>query len=124
MIKYSATVTAIGPLTGEFVEAGILVLFGASAPEELRDFALIHDGEELAAPLGAGDAVWVDANCYRVLAVGDVANENLKNLGHLVLKFNGQTEPELPGDVCVELQPLPPVTVGTVLRIEGDERPA
>ncbi len=124
MIKYSAAVTAIGPLTSEFVEAGILVLFGESAPEELRDFAIIHDGVELAAPLEAGDAVWVDANCFRVLAVGDVANENLKNLGHLVLKFNGQTTPELPGDVCVESQPLPPIAVGTVLRIEGDQRPA
>ena len=124
MIKYSATVTAIGPLTGEFVEAGILVLFGASAPDELKDFAIIHDGVELASPLAAGDVISVDASQYRVLAVGDVANENLKNLGHLVMKFNGQTEPELPGDVCVESQPLPPVAVGTVLRVEGEPGPA
>lgn len=124
MLKYSATVTAIGPLTGEFVEAGILVLFGASAPEELQEFAIIHDGVELAAPVAAGDVVWVGASSFNVLAVGDVANENLKNLGHLVLKFNGQTVPELPGDVCVESQPLPPVSVGTALRIVGGERPA
>lgn len=124
MLKYSATVTAIGPLTVEFVEAGILVLFGASAPEELQEFAIIHDGVDLAAPVAAGDTVKIDAASFNVLAVGDVANDNLKNLGHLVLKFNGQTEPELPGDVCVESQPLPPVTVGTVLRIEGVERPA
>lgn len=124
MLKYTATVTAIGPLTGEFVEAGILVLFGASAPDELRDFAIIHDGVALAAPLATGDVVWVDAQRFSVLAVGDVANENLKNLGHLVLKFNGEATPELPGDVCVESLPLPPVSVGTVLRIEGAERPA
>ena len=119
MLKYSATVTAIGPLTVEFVEAGILVLFGASAPEELQEFAIIHDGVDLAAPVAAGDTVKIDAASFNVLAVGDVANDNLKNLGHLVLKYNGQTEPVLPGDVCVESQPLPPVTVGTVLRIEG-----
>lgn len=124
MIKYAATVTAIGPLTGEFVEAGILVLFGASAPDELKDFAIIHDGVELTAPLAAGDVISVDAGRFNVLAVGDVASENLKNLGHLVMKFNGQTEPELPGDVCVESQPLPPVAVGTVIRIEGEPGPA
>ena len=124
MIKYAATVTAIGPLTGEFVEAGILVLFGASAPDELKDFAIIHDGVELTAPLAVGDVISVDAGRFNVLAVGDVASENLKNLGHLVMKFNGQTEPELPGDVCVESQPLPPVAVGTVIRIEGEPGPA
>ena len=47
VIKYQATVTYIGPLVSEFLDSGIVVLFGEDAPEELRDFAIIHDGHEL-----------------------------------------------------------------------------
>ena len=122
MLKYTATVTAIGPLTVEFVEAGILVLFGASAPEELQEFAIIHDGFDLAAPVAAGDIVKIDAASFNVLAVGDVANTNLANLGHLVLKANGLDAPELPGDVCVEAKPFPAVAVGDTFSIASPKR--
>ena len=44
--------------------------------------------------------------------------ENLANLGHLVLKFTGETEPEMPGDVCVQAKPLPAIETGMVIRIE------
>jgi PTS system glucitol/sorbitol-specific IIA component len=121
MIKYTARVTGIGPLTAEFVEAGMLVLFGASAPDELHDFAIIHDGQVLSAPVVVGDQVHIDGRAYQVLAIGEVANDNLGNLGHLVLKFNGQSRPELPGDVCLEAQPLPDIAVGTVFQITGSD---
>jgi len=39
-------------------------------------------------------------------------SENLLNLGHLDLKANGLTEPEMPGDVNVEAVSLPAVQVG------------
>jgi len=117
MVKYEATVTHIGPLTHEFVEAGILVLFGESAPEELREFAILHDGRTLHAPLAPGDSLHVAAETFRLLAVGEVANNNLSQLGHLVVKFNGQTTPEMPGDVCVEARPLPTMEVGVRLKI-------
>ena len=122
MIKFTARVTGIGPLTGEFVEAGMLVLFSASAPEELHDFAILHDGQGLQAPVAAGDDVHIDGRAFQVLAVGEVANDNLRNLGHLVLKFNGQSSPELPGDVCLEAQPLPAIAVGTLFTIESREQ--
>jgi PTS system glucitol/sorbitol-specific IIA component len=119
VIKYEGSITAIGPYVSEFIDAGILVLFGLSAPEELAEFALLHDGAALRAPLVPGDVVYVDDSGYRVLAVGEVANANLANLGHLVVKFNGESEPELPGDVCVEAAPLPEIVVGSKIRIEG-----
>ena len=119
MIKYEARITAIGPLVTEFTQAGILVLFGQSAPEEVAEFALLHDGQVLHSPVAAGDQLWLGDESFSILAVGEVANTNLANLGHLVLKFNGQTAPELPGDVCVEARPLPVVPVGLTLKIIG-----
>lgn len=119
MIKYEAHITAIGPLIAEFTQAGILVLFGQSAPEEVAEFVLLHDGQTLAAPLAPGDQLWVGEASFQILAVGEVANSNLAHLGHLVLKFNGAITPELPGDVCVEARPLPAVGVGLTLKIIG-----
>ncbi|MCZ2112971.1 MAG: PTS glucitol/sorbitol transporter subunit IIA [Anaerolineae bacterium] len=119
VIKYECRVTAVGPYVSEFTDAGIIVLFGQDAPEELAEFAILHDGTTLHEELAAGDTVCVDDSCFKVLAVGEVANSNLSNLGHLVLKFNGETEVEMPGDVCVEAGDLPEVTIGTVIRVEG-----
>ncbi len=119
MLKYQATVSAVGPMVDEFLNEGVVVLFGESAPEELREFAILHNGGSLRAPIAAGDWVSFDDMRFRVLAVGDVANTNLSNLGHLVMKCNGMTEPEMPGDVCVELKSLPKIHVGSTLRIES-----
>jgi PTS system glucitol/sorbitol-specific IIA component len=117
MIKYKANITAIGPLVSEFIDAEILVLFGANAPEELAEFSVLHDGAELDGVLAAGDTVLLGENRYQILAVGDVASTNLANLGHLVLKFNGETEAEMPGDVCVEAKPIPPLKVGMIVQV-------
>lgn len=120
MTKYQATVTFIGPLAGEFLAEQIIVLFGQNAPEELAEFAILHDGVELTAPFVAGDRVTIGEAGFEILAVGEVANDNLANLGHLVLKFNGETEVEMPGDVCLAAVPLPEITLGTVITIAGE----
>lgn len=119
MIKYKAQFTQIGPLVSEFLAHNILVLFGSTAPDELREFAVIHDGENLIEPIAVGDTVSFNDESFKVLAVGEVANTNLKNLGHLVLKCNGQTEPEMPGDVCLDDKPLPLIEVGTILIVSN-----
>ena len=118
-IKYQARVTAIGPLVSEFRDSGILVLFRQGAPEELAEFSILHDGETLHAPVAPGDQIVLGAESFRVLAVGDVASTNLASLGHLVMKFNDMTMPEMPGDVCIEARPLPSIEVGMTLQIVG-----
>ena len=117
MIKYQARVTEIGPLVSEFLEAGILVLFGADAPEELREFSIIHDGKILVEPVSPGDFFCLDDEKFKILAVGDVANTNLSALGHFIIKFNGSDEVEMPGDICSEIGKLPEIRVGMQLEI-------
>jgi glucitol/sorbitol PTS system EIIA component len=117
MIKYQAHFTSIGPMVNEFLEHNVLVIFGSNAPEELVEFSVIHDGKELHEPIAVGDTITIDTNAYLVLAVGPVVNTNLANLGHLVLKFNGESTTEMPGDVCLEEKPLPPIRIGTILTI-------
>jgi PTS system glucitol/sorbitol-specific IIA component len=121
MIKYEARITKIGPLVSEFVDQNILVFFGSDAPEELAEFSVLHDGKVLKRPIVPGDAIFLGDLRYAVLAVGEVANTNLANLGHLIVKFNDAKIPEMPGDVCVEAKPISALEPGLVLRIEDAE---
>ena len=116
-IVYSSTVTAVGELVPDFAEQGVLVWFGENAPTELHEFSIIHVPEVATRAPQKGDMIKINENVFNVLAVGSVASENLLNLGHLDLKANGLTEPEMPGDVNVEAVPLPVVKIGDRLTV-------
>lgn len=111
-IVYSSTVTAVGELVPDFAEQGVLVWFGENAPTELHEFSIIHVPEVATRAPQKGDMIKINENVFNVLAVGSVASQNLLNLGHLDLKANGLTEPEMPGDINVEAVSLPTVQVG------------
>lgn len=114
------TVKFIGPLVSEFINEGILVFFGLDAPEELKEFSIIWDIEKLVRPLKVDDYLFVDGEKYKILGVGEIANKNLKNLGHLIIKFNGKNEINLPGDVNVEQKPVPPINKGSIITVKGN----
>jgi glucitol/sorbitol PTS system EIIA component len=116
-IVYSTTVTAVGELVPDFAEQGVLVFFGENAPAELHEFSIIHTPDVQTRAPQVGDRITLAQNIYNVLAVGSVASDNLLNLGHLDLKANGLTEPEMPGDVNVEAVSLPVVKIGDRLTV-------
>ena len=116
-VLYRSTVTEIGELVPTFVAEGMLVFFGEGAPEELKTFCIIHKVEHQEGQVKPGDMVSIDDHSFEVLAVGSVANDNLYNLGHLNLKADGNTEADLPGDVCIPQVELPEITIGTKLEI-------
>jgi len=116
-VLYRSTVTEIGELVPTFVAEGMLVFFGEGAPEELKTFCIIHKVEHQEGQVKPGDMVSIDDHSFEVLAVGSVANDNLYNLGHLNLKADGNTEADLPGDVCIAQVELPEITIGTKLEI-------
>lgn len=120
--KYETKVVQIGPLAQEFMDAGILVFFGLDAPEELTDFAILHQPTtSLQMHVQPGDTLIVGNTAIQVLSVGGVANENLANLGHFVVKFNGFTEPEMPGDISVPIQNnLPAIEPGMIVAFIGE----
>ncbi len=120
MEKYRLKIIDIGEYASEFISEGVLVFFGQSAPEELQEFALVHDREEHpSADIVAGDIINFADMELKILAVGPVANENIRNLGHLVIKFNGMTEAEMDGDVTVAAVEIPVITKGLELVITG-----
>ena len=120
-VKYETTVTAVGPMAVEFAAEGILVFFGTNAPEELHEFAILHEHTPNDEDVVPGDRLAIGEAESVVTGVGDVANDNLRNLGHLVVKFNGLTETELPGEVSVTAGDAPTIEPGTHIRIIAGE---
>jgi PTS system glucitol/sorbitol-specific IIA component len=121
-IVYSTTVTAVGELVSDFADQGVLVFFGQDAPIELHEFSIIHTPDVVDRAPQVGDTITLQETVYNVLAVGSVASDNLLNLGHLDLKANGLTEPEMPGDVNVEAVSLPKVNVGDRLIVTSQTK--
>ena len=52
-----------------------------------------------------------------VVSIGPVANENFKNLGHLVLKLDSSTDEAQLGDVRCVFDKKPDIKIGDTLRI-------
>ena len=120
-VRYTTTVTRIGEQVGEFIKQGIIIFFAEGAPEELHFFSVLHEPEDTTGGLRVGDVVHLGDTDLRVTAVGDVANENMVNLGHIDLKANGADQAPLAGDLCVEEASLPELQPGTRMVIEGPE---
>ncbi|WP_067473784.1 PTS glucitol/sorbitol transporter subunit IIA [Nocardia amamiensis] len=100
-IRYDTVVTHVGEMVPGFVEQGIVILFGDQAPAELHEISVLHKPTVTVGGLTAGDVIEIGGERFPVLAVGHVADQNLINLGHIDLKFNGEGTPQLPGDVCL-----------------------
>ena len=117
MLIYSSEIVRIGDQANLFFYEGIVVFFGDNAPEELQDFAVIHKLNEITDDIVTGSKIVLSDANLEVTAIGPVANENFKNLGHLVLKLDSATEAALPGDVSCKYDKKPVIEIGDRLEI-------
>ena len=117
MLIYSSEIVRIGDQANLFLDEGIVVFFGDNAPEELQDFAVIHKLNEITDDIVTGSKIVLSDANLEVTAIGPVANENFKNLGHLVLKLDSATEAALPGDVSCKYHKKPDIEIGDRLEI-------
>lgn len=123
VVVYKAAVTQVGGQVEAFLDHGLLIFFGAGAPEELHDMSVLHEATIADDGPRPGDTITLGEVSLEVLAVGSVVRDNLVNLGHLDLKSDGRTEAKLPGDVCVRTGPLPLLVAGDAFVITRPPRP-
>ncbi len=116
-IIYENTIKDKGECAEEFREENMFVLFGDSAPEEIKDFCYWVDVAPINGTIAAGQTLKVDGQSYKITAVGDEVPTTLAGLGHCSFKFSGQTEVELLGTIYVEDKHMPELKVGTVIHI-------
>ncbi|WP_394237708.1 PTS glucitol/sorbitol transporter subunit IIA [Niallia oryzisoli] len=96
-------IVEIGELVPEFKEEDLLILFGTSAPPELRDISVVHDwNQQPDNALVEGGTLEIGNNVYKIEKVGNLANKNFEELGHLSIYFKDDTSVELlPGAILV-----------------------
>lgn len=88
---------------GEFAKAGLqdnmLILFKRGAPADVVDYCFVHSHDVLKQPLQVGGRLQINGKNYSITAVGDVASENLAQLGHISLFFDGAETAIFPGGI-------------------------
>ncbi|MBD1380419.1 PTS glucitol/sorbitol transporter subunit IIA [Metabacillus arenae] len=118
---YKSIVKEIGELALSFEEEKIMILFGPQAPEGLREVAVIHEVEEDQAEsaIKEGSILQIDEQEFTITAVGSLANNNLKELGHISIYFSDPTEEVLPGAVFASPHVLPQIKDGSVIEFKA-----
>lgn len=115
---YSTVVTELGESVNEFLDQGMLIMFKENAPQELAEFCILHSENDLREDVQPGDVLTIGENSFRITAVGDAVNENLANLGHITLNFDGAEEAELPGTLSLEEKEINAVKIGDTIKVE------
>ena len=117
MSIYSSKIVRLGEQSGLFLAEGIVVFFGDNAPEELQDVAVVHKLNPVNGEIVVGTTIELSGETLKVTAIGEVANENFKNLGHLVVKLDSAEEAALPGDVSCSYSKIPEIVLGDTINI-------
>jgi PTS system glucitol/sorbitol-specific IIA component len=95
-------VTAIGPEVADLAEGGVVILFADGSPPELAEVSVLHRAEQGpsdGAP-AIGASIEIGAVSATITAVGSSAWSKVREIGHVVINFNGAAEAERPGEIC------------------------
>lgn len=115
---FETVVTKLGSNVLDFYQEKMLILFKDNAPQELLDYCVLHNLNKLYDEVKQGDILKINEKEFKITAVGDLVNKNLRNLGHICLKFDGSREAELPGTLYVEDKDMPNINIGDFIIIE------
>jgi PTS system glucitol/sorbitol-specific IIA component len=107
----------------DLAEGGVVILFADGSPPELAEVSVLHQMEEgpdmEAPPVGA--SISLGPVSAEITAVGATAWAKVREIGHVVISFNGATQAERPGEICaseVDTEALvAALTAGTTISI-------
>ena len=116
-VIYENQVKACGMAVEEFKDAGMFIIFGDNAPDEIKDYCYSVSVNPINGEIKAGQYMVINGAEFRITCVGPEAPVTLKGLGHCTVSFTGLTEPELLGTIYVEAKPMPDMGIGTVIQI-------
>ncbi len=103
-VLWQADITSVGADALEMLEGGVLILCGEPVPEALAEVSVVHTlggrrAIAASAEIAPGDEVHLGPDVFTLDEVGDLANRNLADLGHIVVYVNSPDQPLLPGAV-------------------------
>lgn len=113
---YKTIVTGVGEKSMGFIDQGMFIMFKQDAPKDLKEFCIIHKDNNLILDIKEDDLLKLGDKEYKITGVGSVVNENLRTLGHITFRFNGEKEC-LPGSINVEKNDVPEIKVNEIIEI-------
>ncbi len=117
-VKYEVTVTAIGKLARKFLETNSsVILLDEGAHPNLAEMVIEHTPSELASDLVAGDTLTIGKQKYKVVRVGENANDTIRESGHCTLLFNAKGS--MPGQIELEGTTVPSLSQGLKFSFAG-----
>lgn len=116
MILVRSKILNIGEMVPAFEEEMLLVLFGPTATNELKQICVIHEFAEIPDNLlKNGGKMKIGDIEYKITHVGDAANKNFEELGHISIYFRTGENEVLPGAIIVEPEVFPTFQEGEVI---------
>lgn len=102
-MKYHSKIVAIGSDSYQLIEeANCLVVFNDTLQDELlKSISWVHKASNLTAKIEKGDELIIGKNILKIVAVGNVAQETFKNIGHFTIRFENTEQLTLIGDINV-----------------------
>ena len=119
MIKYENKIIGKGNSVGEFGNE-MLILFGQSAPDTLKEYCYTIEPVKVDGEIKVGDILELDDNKFEILEVGNIAQKNFEELGHLTVNFTESDtfDEVLTGAIMVKGKNNG-IDVGTTIKIVG-----
>lgn len=99
MSLYSVEIIKVGECAAEALSDDMLIIFNESAPADAAEYCFIHNHDTLKGEIVVGGNVVIDGVTYPITAVGDAVNQNLGNLGHITLRFDGGASADFVGSL-------------------------
>lgn len=118
-VVWESTIARIGDDAPEMFAAGVFILFGEPVPDALADISIVHPGPKDAfQPIAVGDKLVIGDAVVDIHAVGEIANKNFEELGHICVYVNKKVN-LLPGAVHGTAEALPTPAAGQRIAFEG-----
>ena len=93
---FHTTITQIGGCARDALLDNMLITFREGAPADIEEFCFIHRHGTTAGELQVGGVMELAQHRYAITAVGSVATQNLRELGHITVRFDGEAEADSP----------------------------
>jgi PTS system glucitol/sorbitol-specific IIA component len=115
MSLYSVEISKVGESAAEALSDDMLIIFNELAPADVVEYCFIHNHDILQGEIVVGGNVVIDGVTYPITAVGDAVNQNLGNLGHITMRFDGAVAADFVGSLHLSGAQPQSLTAGSTI---------
>ena len=109
--KYEAQITSVGKLAIEFLNNNnSVIILNEGVHPNLADMVVEHTVGELKSDIVVGDKLKIGNTDFKVVKVGDIANNTIREEGHCTLVINA--DGTMPGQIIVKGAMPPRLRIG------------